>query len=136
MLQIFRQRWTARLLFALLLLIAGEVIAWQDAAGYDIPDWLAVAVIYVALGAIILDLMVRFHASDTASVILIAGVFGLAHGTLISLATVQNDNLAIDLAFRALGLEVWMFLLAFLAFRQLAGGKNAGLYAGIVAITA
>jgi len=124
MIHYWRETWAARLHFSLLLLVFGELVAWQDATRYSALDWAAVALIYVALGAILLDLIHRFHAHELKSLLLVGGIFGLVQGTLISLAAVGREDWLVNLLLRALGAEVLMFLLAYTLFWR--GGKSLG----------
>ncbi|NJL92975.1 MAG: hypothetical protein HC915_04260 [Anaerolineae bacterium] len=118
--------WLPRLHFAWLLLVFGELVAWQNASNHSVLDWLAVALIYVALAAALLDGIVRLQVGDWRRLLLVAGVFGLGHGTLISLAAVDTQDLSLELIFRPLGVQVLMFLLAFGSFRLLSRGDSTG----------
>ena len=125
--------WLPRIHFSLILLVFGELVAWQNAADYAPLDWLAVLAIYLGLGALLLDIVVRYRATDWLSVMLIAGIFALIHGTLITLAAVQSDNLPQNLGLRTLGIMPLMFLLAFASFRLLSSGEATGFFAFLLA---
>jgi hypothetical protein len=126
--------WLPRLHFGAVLLVFGELIAWQNAASYSVLDWLAISLIYLALGAILLDLVVRWNINNFTSLLLVGGLFGLTQATLISLAATQANFLARALVFRPLGMEVIAFLLAFLSFRLLISGEATGLFAFLIAL--
>jgi hypothetical protein len=111
--------------------VFGELIAWQNAADYAPLDWLAVLAIYLGLGAVLLDVMVRYRASDWLSLMLVAGMFAIIQGTVITLATVQSENLPQNLGLRTLGIMPLMFLLAYASFRLLASGEATGFFAFI-----
>jgi hypothetical protein len=125
--------WLPRIHFSLLLLVFGELVAWQNAADYSPLDWLAVLAIYLGLGALLLDILVRYLASDWLSLMLVAGIFALIHGTLITLTAVQTDNLPQNLGLRTLGIMPLMFLLAYASFRLLSSGEATGLFAFLIA---
>ncbi|MCB9438589.1 MAG: hypothetical protein H6673_16575 [Anaerolineales bacterium] len=110
-------KWTPRLAFALLLLGFTEFVAWQQAATYSLVDWLAVLAIYAALSTALLDALARWYTHPWSSVLLVGGVFGLAHSSLITLSV--HHNLPVSVLFYATGLGTLMFLLAFQSFRFL-----------------
>ena len=125
--------WLPRIHFSLLLLVFGELVAWQNAASYDALDWLAVLAIYLGIGALLLDVIVRYRATDWLSLMLVAGMFAIIQGTLITLTAVQSENLPQNLGLRTLGIQSLMFLLAYLSFRLLASGEATGLFAFLIA---
>ena len=131
-----RQRlltWIPRVGFGLLLLVFGELVAWQYASQYDAFDWMALIGLYFAMGAILLDVIVRWHIQDWLGLLLIAGIFGLTESTLISARLF--DNLPISLVFYGTGLETIMFLLAFGAFLYLSTARSASAWlVGLAAV--
>jgi hypothetical protein len=129
MLTLINHRWVSRLHFGFWLLIYGELVAWQNAANYAPQDWLALAVIYLALGTICLDFIERMQVNHLRMLLLVGGLFGLARALTVSVIRVDADHFAIDLIFLPLGIEVLMFLLAFYSFQYLASGKAPTLYA-------
>lgn len=136
MLNLNRQRlltWIPRIGFGLLLLVFGEMVAWQHAHQYDAFDWMAITAIYFSIAAILLDLMVRWHIQDWMGLLLVAGIFGLIESTLISGGLF--DNLPVSLVFYATGLETVMFMLAFGAFLYLSMARPPSVYlVGLAAI--
>ena len=131
-----RQRlltWIPRVGFGLLLLVFGELVAWQYASQYDAFDWMALIGLYFAMGAILLDVIVRWHIQDWLGLLLIAGIFGLTESALISARLF--DNLPISLVFYGTGLETIMFLLAFGAFLYLSTARSASAWlVGVAAV--
>lgn len=113
-------KWTPRLAFALLLLGFAEFVAWQRAATYSIFDWVVVLIIYAALTTALLDILARWYSHPWHSVLLVGGIFGLAHSSLITLSL--HHNLPVSVLFYATGLGTLMFLLAYLSFRFLYSG--------------
>jgi len=118
-------RWGARLGFAALLLTFSELVVWQAPGSYGLLAWLGLAALYLAFSAIALDLIARLAASDVPSLLLIAGVYGLANGTLIS--QVATRDLPLSLVARPLGAQTLAFLGALAAFRLLLSGRGARL---------
>jgi hypothetical protein len=109
--------WTPRLGFMLLLLTFGELVAWYRVASYGALDWLAVIIIYLALAAISLDILARWHSHTWLTAFLTGGAFGIVHSSLVSLA-LYND-LPVSFVLYATGLQTGMFLLAYSGFRLL-----------------
>lgn len=129
-----RKNLPVRLHFAILLLTFGELVAWQDASQHGILDWLAIALLYVAMSAILLDVMVRWRANDWRSLLLVAGLFGAMRAAMMSVLVLDADTFAVDLVFLPFGVEALMFVLAFLSFRLLLRGDTTGIWAfGIAA---
>jgi hypothetical protein len=119
--------WIPRLHFGLLLLIFGELVAWQQASTFSLLDWLALAVIYLALALACLDFMMRFRAADIRSVFLVAGLYAATRAALLSVIHLDSlERFAIDLVFLPMGLQTLMFLLAFASFRLLSTGESTG----------
>lgn len=118
-------RWGARLGFAALLLTFSELVVWQAPGGYGPLAWLGLAALYLAFSAIALDLIARLAASDAPSLLLVAGAYGLANGTLIS--QVATRDLPLSLLARPLGAQTLAFLGALAVFRLLLSGQGARL---------
>lgn len=96
--------WGWRLLLAAVLLVFTEFL-WQGAGGAarDAAAWLMLAVIYVALGAVLIDLLARFRVGDLPGVLPVAGIYGLLYGILITPQT-AFARMPISLVTRPLGL--------------------------------
>ena len=76
--------WGTRLSFGALLLIFSEWIVWQTPTDFGPVEWAALAVIYLALAAIMLDLIARLNVNDVFGLLLVAGLYGLAVGWLVT----------------------------------------------------
>jgi len=120
-----RARWGARISFAALLLTFSELVVWQAPGDYGLLAWLGLAPLYLAFSAIALDLIARLAASDAPSLLLLAGAYGLANGTLIS--HVATRDLPLSLLARPLGAQPLAFLGALAAWRLLLSGRGARL---------
>ncbi len=119
-----RSTWAARLSFGALLLVFSELVIWQTPTRFDALEWAGLAVLYVALAAIGLDLVARFHVSDVFSLLLLAGMFGLVDATLVSHVTTRD--LPLSLLVRPLGALPLAFMGALFAFRLLLSGRASG----------
>ncbi len=116
--------WRARLIFGALLLVFSELIVWQTPTRFSVPEWAGIAVLYVALAAAALDLIEHTRANDIFSLLLIAGLYGLANATLISHITTRD--LPISLLVRPMAAQPLAFLGALAAFRLLLSGHPTG----------
>lgn len=126
LLSFFSGRWALRWLFGLLLLLGAEVIAWGEAADYGLLDWLALFLIYFAFAALALDAIVRYRAHEIKSLFLMAGIFGLGRGLLLSVMPNSAEAFVLDLGLMALGAQVLVFGLAYACFRLLISGEASG----------
>ncbi|MBN1202051.1 MAG: hypothetical protein JXJ20_09365 [Anaerolineae bacterium] len=124
--------WGARLSFGALLLVFSEWVVWQTPTEYDLLEWGALAAIYLALAAVMLDLIARFNASDIFSLLLVAGIYGLINATLISHITTRD--LPLSLIMRPLSAQPLAFLGALAAFQVLASGRATGPFDFVIAL--
>ncbi len=116
--------WRARLGFGALLLVASELVVWQTPTEHGALRWLALAAIYVALAAVALDLVARLRVHEVFSLLLLAGLYGLVNGTLVSHIT--GRDLPLSLVVRPLAAQPLAFLLALAAFQVLQSGRATG----------
>lgn len=127
MIELIRERlsgWGTRLSFGALLLVFSEWVVWQKPTTYSALDWLALAAIYLALAAAALDLMSRLNIGDFPGLLLLAGLYGLVNGTLVS--HIIARDLPSSLLVRPLAAQPLAFLGAFASFRILASGRATG----------
>jgi hypothetical protein len=113
--------WGARLGFGALLFVCSEWIVWQTPLDFGPLEWLGIAAITLALAALALDLIARFHVNDLTGLLFVAGLYGLVDATLISHITTRD--LPLSLIVRPLGTLPLAFLLALGAFVWLAGRR-------------
>ncbi|MFP4321396.1 MAG: hypothetical protein ACLFTK_02985 [Anaerolineales bacterium] len=125
--------WLHRALFGGLCLILGELIAWQGAARYGPLDWLALWLIYSALGAAALDAIARYRVTTPSTLMLVAGGFGLGHAMLTGTINISAGTQAfvVDLILLPLGAMPLVFLVALGSLRALLSGEAVGLRAFI-----
>lgn len=126
MLSFISGAWALRWLFGLLLLLGAEVIAWAGAADYGLLDWLALLLIYFALGSLALDAIVRYRAHEIKSLFLLAGIFGLGRGLLLTVTPSSTEGFVLELGLMALGAQVLIFGLAYACFRLLISAEPSG----------
>lgn len=116
--------WQVRGSFALLLLAFSEFGVWETPGTFGALRWAAVAAIYLALAAIALDLIARLKINEILSLFLVAGMYGLLNGMLVS--HVATSDLPMSLIGRPLGAHPLAFMLALAAYRILGSGRATG----------
>ncbi len=118
--------WGLRLLLGLILLTLAELVMWQNPPARGPLDWLVLAVLYVGLASIMLDLVVRFQVNGPATLVLAGGVFGLVASAIINHSAF--DNIAAGpygLLVRGLGLQTAAGIYGLLLFVAVMRGKQA-----------
>lgn len=126
--------WDVRLSFAALLLVFSELVVWQTPGAFNALEWAGLAALYVALAAIMLDLIARLKINDVFSLFLLAGLYGLLNATLISHVTARD--LPLSLIIRPFGAQPLAFLLALGSFHILASGRATGPLDFVIALVA
>lgn len=116
--------WRARLVFAAVLLVCSEWIVWQSPLDFSALEWLGWTAVYVALAAIMLDLLVRLRVGEVFSLLLLAGVYGLLNATLIS--HIATRDLPFSLIVRPLAAQPLAFMGALAAYQVLTSGRATG----------
>jgi hypothetical protein len=127
MVEQLRERWTGwgtRLSFAALLLVFSEWVVWQTPTTFNALEWAGIAAIYVALAALSLDLIERFQVNEVFSLLILAGLYWLVNGALIS--RVITNDLPLSLVIRPLAAQPLAWIGALAAFRLLASGRASG----------
>jgi len=114
-----------RLLLAALLLLGSEILLWTDPPGRSLTDWLLIVPGYLALGALLLDLLTRYRVRDLWGLMVVAGVYGLLNGLLIN-----PDSALVDvprtLVTRTLGAHTLLGLEMTALFFVLTNGRSRG----------
>lgn len=137
MLELVRERlpgWRARIAFAAVLLVFSEWIVWQTPLDFTVGEWLLWGAVYLALAALMLDLIARFNVNDVFSLLLAAGIYGLLNATLISHITTRD--LPFSLIVRPLGAQPLAFMGALAAYQVLGSGRATGPLDFLVALGA
>jgi hypothetical protein len=107
--------WLLRLLLASLLLFGSEILLWLDPPSRAPLDWALLIAGGVALSALLLDLLARFHVRDVFGLLTLAGIYGLLNGLLLNPQTALADVPRTILS-RALGAHVFAGLLMLTLF--------------------
>jgi|GEM_PF-1529543 len=97
--------WLIRLIAGMGLLLFSEIGWWSnDPLAYGPADWAVVVVVDLALGALALDLIVRFRVADVFGLLLVGGIYALIDAALLTQSAFAA--LPLSLVSRALGLHV------------------------------
>jgi len=115
---------SARLLLAMLLAFGSEIILWPHTPGRDLFDWAASAVGYLALAAILPDLMRRFRVRDVIGLLALAGLAGLVTGVLAHPRTALAE-MPLTLISRVLGAQTAVALAMLGLWLALLRGRTA-----------
>jgi hypothetical protein len=113
--------WGLRLIFGVVLLVMSEIVMWNNPLTHSAGTWAVLVVIYTALAAIFIDLVVRLQARDIAALLLASGVYGLVASTIVT----QNvfNNLPLNLLTRGLGLQTGAGFYGLLLFITVMRGR-------------
>ncbi len=114
-------RWQVRLLLGGLFMLGGEVLLWNDPLGRALWEWPLLAVGYVALAAIVLDVAVRWRARDIFSLMALAGVYALLNAMVLNPAQAFVD-LPLSLVSRVTGAHALLGFEMLVVFLALTGG--------------
>ncbi|MFQ3534860.1 MAG: hypothetical protein SNJ58_03195 [Aggregatilineales bacterium] len=106
--------WRLRLVFGLTLLTFSEIVVWQNPTARAWYEWPILAILYVALGSFLLDVIVRFQVHTPAAIGLACGVYGLLSGSIVNHGAYYS--VPIGLIVRVLGLQVGAAFLALMLF--------------------
>ncbi len=127
-----RHSWSIRLLLAALLGFASEVLLWTSPTTRPIFDWGLLALGYLALSSLLLELAARFRLRDVFGLLALAGIYGMLNGLILN-----PDSALIDvprtLITRAMGAHAATGLIALALFLLLTRG---GLRSRMTAIAA
>jgi hypothetical protein len=94
---------------------------WQNPPARAWYEWPVLLILYVALGSIMLDLVVRFQAHTPAALGLASGVYGLVSAAVIN--HTAFENMPLGLLSRGLGLQVGAGFLSLMLFVTVMRGK-------------
>ena len=115
--------WLVRALLAVWLLFASEILLWANPPGRTLTEWAILIVGYLALAALLLDLLVRFRVRDVFGLLALAGVCGLLVSLLLNPATALAD-VPRTWATRVLGANSLLGLAGLAGFLQLTAGAS------------
>ena len=115
--------WLLRLLMAVLLCFGAEILLWIDPPGRSLTDWLLLVVGYIALGAMMLDLGVRFRIRDLYDGMTLTALYAMAAGLLLN-PQIALVDFPITFLTRIMGAHSLLGLEMFGLFLVLTGGNN------------
>lgn len=110
--------WRLRLLLALLLFFGSEILLWTDPLARQMIEWLPLAVGYLALASLLLDLAARFRVRNIFGLLALVGIYGLLNGLLLNPETTLTD-MPRTLFTRVLGGHTFAGLLMIILFLRL-----------------
>lgn len=125
--------WAVRLLLAALLAFASEIILWTNPPARSLIDWVLLALGYVALSALLLEIAVRYRLRDAFGVLTLAGVYGMLNGLILNPHSALID-VPRTLLTRAMGAHSFAGLVALGLFLALVGGGLRSRRAQIIAV--
>jgi hypothetical protein len=79
-----RALWGGRLLLAVALGFGAEILLWADPLTRTPLDWGMIAVGYLALGTLALDLMIRFRVRDIYGLLMVALILTALNGLILN----------------------------------------------------
>ncbi|MEP7285173.1 MAG: hypothetical protein ABI947_05340 [Chloroflexota bacterium] len=118
--------WGLRLILGVILLTLSELVMWQNPPARTPLDWVILLILYICLGAILMEIIVRFQVHGPATLVLASGIYGLVASAIIN--HTAFDNLAVGpygLLVRGLGLQTAAGLYGLLLFVVVMRGKPA-----------
>ncbi|MHB8624692.1 MAG: hypothetical protein ACYDBJ_06400 [Aggregatilineales bacterium] len=116
------RQWSLRLIFSALLMTFSEIIMWENPVAHTPQEWVGRAVLYFALGSVLIDLTVRFQAREIAVLAMVSGLYGLLSGVLVTRDALSS--LPLSLIVHALGLQTGAGLYALLFFLLVMRGRQ------------
>ncbi len=114
--------WALRALLGAVLLVFSELIMWLNPPSRSLLDWPVLLMLYVALAAVVMDLLVRFQARSIAPVLLVSGMYALLHAATINYGAFVE--VPVSLVSRAMGLQTGAALYGLLFFVAVMRGKQ------------
>lgn len=120
-------RWDVRLLLAACLMLGSEILLWNDPLNRSFAAWLVLLPGYIALAALLIDVMVRHKVRDFLGLMTVSGVYGLLNALLLNPAETLFD-VPRTLVTRATGAHSLLGLEMLILFLALTGGggRRAG----------
>ncbi|MCA9886861.1 MAG: hypothetical protein KC546_00760 [Anaerolineae bacterium] len=113
--------WLVRGLLALLLMLAVEVLFWNDPGGRELYEWPILLVGYLVLATIVPDLLVRYRVRDIWGVMAVVGLVCALNGLFLNPQSALADG-AQTLLSRTLGAYWFISLEMVGVFLVLLGG--------------
>jgi hypothetical protein len=83
--------WLPRLLLATMLAFGSEVLVWTNPPGRTLVEWLLLIPGYLALSAVMLDLLARYRVNDIFGALVVTGVYALAASLILNPQSTLTD---------------------------------------------
>lgn len=115
--------WLVRSLLAASLLFATEILLWADPSGRAVADWPRLIVGYLALAALLLDLMARYRVRDVFGLLVLTGFYGLLTSLLLN-PQIALVDVPRTWATRVLGAQTLLGLAGLVLFLKLTAGAT------------
>ncbi|MEP7290576.1 MAG: hypothetical protein ABI835_02280 [Chloroflexota bacterium] len=112
---------TRHLFLAALLAFCSEIVLWTNPPAREVIDWLLLALGYLALSGLLLELAARYRLRDAYGLLTLAGIYGLLNGLILNPQSALID-VPRTLITRAMGAQAFAGLLALALFLALTGG--------------
>jgi hypothetical protein len=123
-------------LLASLLAFCSEIVLWTNPPSRGILDWLLLALGYLALSALLLEIADRYRIRDAFGVLLLAGIYGMLSGLILNPQSTLIDTPR-TLITRAMGAHALGGLFALVLFFTLFSvlrSRRAQLFALVIAL--
>lgn len=115
---------TRHFLLASLLSFCSEIVLWTNPPSRGILDWLLLALGYLALSTLLLEIAHRYRIRDAFGLLLLAGIYGMLNGLILNPQSALIDTPR-TLITRAMGAHALAGLLALALFFALSNGLRA-----------
>lgn len=126
-----------RLLLAVLLAFFSEILLWTNPPTRLLSDWVLLALGYVALSGLLLEIAARYRLRDAFGLLTLAGVYGMLNGLILNPHWALID-VPRTLISRAMGGQAIAGLIALGMFLALTGGglRTRGRLTGALGLAA
>ncbi|RMF81596.1 MAG: hypothetical protein D6737_04525 [Chloroflexi bacterium] len=104
--------WVMRLWVALLLFFGSEIVLWANPSSRELQDWVLIAIAYLALSTLLLDVIQRYRIRNLSGLLFVSGLYALLASLIINPETTLID-VPRTIATRVLGAHTfvaWMML--------------------------
>src|SRR5690349_3530402 len=116
--------WGLRLTLGVILFTLSEIVMWNNPPPRSVIEWPVLLILYIALAAIMMDVVARFQVNTVATLLLTSALYGLIVSVIIN-HSAFDDLAAGPFAFlvRGLGLQTAAGLYGILLFVIIMRGR-------------
>jgi hypothetical protein len=111
-------------LLASLLAFCSEIVLWTNPPTRGVLDWLLLALGYLALSALLLEIAERYRVRNAYGLLLLAGIYGLLNGLILNPHSALIDTPR-TLITRSMGAHALAGLFALVLFFALSSGLRS-----------